>query len=105
MVRAQTLVFLGVDVPLCLTRRPATLVEIEFSTNALDEAQLIVGIQDLKILRQPGFTPVRLEQAVGEAMEGAHPHPLCADSEHLLDAGAHLAGSFIGERDGENRPG
>jgi hypothetical protein len=74
MRRAQALVFLRVDVPLGLLGRPARLVELQFTAHALDQAQLVVAVEDLEVLRQPGVLPVRLEQAMGQTVEGADPH-------------------------------
>jgi hypothetical protein len=39
-----------------------------------DEALLVVAVEDLEPLRQPGFAPVQAQQAVGDAVEGADPH-------------------------------
>ena len=61
MSRSQTLVFLGIDVPLSLTRRPAGLVQLEFTAYALYQAQLVVAVQNLKILWQPRLPPVSLQ--------------------------------------------
>ena len=80
-----------------LARRPALLVEAEFADHPLDQPLLIVGVEDLEILRQLRFLPVRAQQAVGQAVEGPDPHALRVDLHQLLDALAHLGGGFVGK--------
>ncbi|MDT4853017.1 hypothetical protein FQZ97_872710 [compost metagenome] len=97
MLRADALVLLPVDEPLRLARRPALLVQAELADHPLDQALLVVGIENLEVLGQPGFLPVRTQQAVGQAVEGADPHAGGIDAEHLFDARAHLCGGLVGE--------
>ncbi len=47
----QTLVFLRVDEVLDFPRSPPTVIDLEILEQTLDEPQLIVCIDDLKILR------------------------------------------------------
>ena len=51
VARSQSLVFLPVDEPLGLLRRPARFVQIQLTANALDDAKLVVAIENLKLLR------------------------------------------------------
>ena len=51
MPRPQTLIFLGIDIPLGLAGRPARLIKIEFASDPLDESQLIITVQYLEVLR------------------------------------------------------
>ena len=76
---AQTLVFLRVDIPLGLPWRPAGFVQLQLPANPLDQAQLVIAVQYLEVLRQSRFLPVRLEQAMGQAVKGAHPHTVRGD--------------------------
>lgn len=97
VLRPQALVLLPVDEPLGLARRPALLVEAEFADHPLDQALLVVAVEDLEVLAQPGLAPVRAQQAMGEAVEGADPHARRIDPEQLLDAVAHLRRRLVGE--------
>ena len=38
---------------------PALLVEAQLANHPAHQALLVLGIEDLEILRQPGFLPVR----------------------------------------------
>ncbi len=101
----QPFIFLRIDEPLRLARRPAGLIQIQFPADALDQAQLIVTVENLEILRQASFFPVCLQQPVSEAMESAHPHAVGRQPQHFLEARAHLARRLVGKRYRENGPG
>ncbi len=106
MLRPQAFVLLTVDEPLRLACRPALLVEAQLADHPLDDALLVVAVEDLEILRQPRFLPVGPQQTVREAVEGADPHALGTHAEQLLDAVAHLGGGLVGEghrKDGVRR--
>jgi hypothetical protein len=105
MRRAQPLVFLPVDVPLCLLRRPARLVELQLAAHALHQAQLVIAVEDLEILRQARLLPVHFQQAVGEAVEGADPHAVGGHLQHVLDTPAHFPRGLVGKGHGEHRMG
>ena len=47
----QALVLLAIDEILDFARHPTTVIDLEVFQQALDEPQLVVGIDDLKILR------------------------------------------------------
>ena len=51
MRAAQPLVFLCIDVPHGLLGRPAGLIQPQIPAHALDQAQLIITVQYLEILR------------------------------------------------------
>ena len=72
----QAFVLLRVDPPLRLARRPALLIEAELADHPLDQALLVIGVENLEILRQLRLAPVSTQQAVGQAVKGAHPHAL-----------------------------
>jgi len=63
---------------------------------------LILGIEDLKELRQAGVAVMRAQQAVAQAVKRADPHAARADRQHRRDAREHLAGRLVGEGNGEN---
>ena len=97
MLRAQAFVFLAVDEPLRLTRRPTLLVEAQLADHPLDQALLVIAVEDLEGLGQARLLPVRPQQAVRQAVEGAYPHAGRADAHQLLNAVAHLGSGLVGE--------
>ncbi len=80
----------------CLGGHWASSISKLFSRRRIN-AVLIVGIEDLKGLRQMGLAPVRAQQTVREAVEGAHPHAAHRDTQQLFGAAAHLGGGLVGE--------
>jgi hypothetical protein len=50
MLRAQTLVFLGIDEILNFTRHPAIVIELKVLYEPLYDSKLIIGVNDLKVL-------------------------------------------------------
>ncbi|MNH08263.1 hypothetical protein D3C79_676740 [compost metagenome] len=103
VLRAQALVFLPVDEPLGLARRPALLIEAQLADHPLDQALLVIAVEDLEVLVQPGFLPVRPQQAMGQAVEGAYPHTGRVDTHQLLDTLAHLGSGLVGEGHRQDR--
>ncbi len=103
MLRAQAFVFLAVDEPLGLARRPALFVEAQLADHPLDQALLVIAVEDLEGLGQARFLPVRPQQAVRQAVEGADPHAGRADAHQLLDAVAHLGSGLVGEGHRQDR--
>ena len=101
----QAFVFLAVDIPLALFGGPALFVDLQFSVDAFDEAQLIVAIEDLEVLNQSSLFPVRPQQSVSKSVKRAYPHAAERLPHEGLDPVPHLAGRFIGEGYGENREG
>ena len=55
MVRAQPFIFLAVDVPHRLTRRPLLLIEVHRLNQTLQQTELVFAVEDLEILRQVGI--------------------------------------------------
>ena len=99
---AQALVLLRVDEPRHLARHPARLVEAEPADQALDEALLVLGVEDREALRQAGLAPVHAQQPVRDAVEGADPQRCRGQAELRLDARTHLARRLVGEGHGED---
>lgn len=59
---------------IALARRPLLLVEVHGFDQTLKQAQLVLAIEDLEILRQIGVHMVRTQQTVRQPVEGADPH-------------------------------
>ena len=56
----KAFILLAIDKPLGLFRWPLRLVQTEFPTDPFDEPQLVIAIQNLKILWQARFLPMGL---------------------------------------------
>ncbi len=97
-----------VDEPRGLARRKARFVEAECGNRALDQALLVVAVENLERLRQLRLAPMLPQQAMGDAVERADREPARVRQrglfEQRLRARAHLAGRLVRERDREHRP-
>ena len=86
-------------------RRPALVVDILGLQQLLDQADLVVGVEDGEV----GFEPDRLgmapEDARGERMESAEPHALDGRTDQPLQPLAHLACRLVGEGHGQDLAG
>ena len=96
-LRADALILLPVNEPLRLLGRPALFIQAEVADYPLDQALLIVRVENLEVLGQPRFFPVRTQQAVSQAVEGADPHAGRGVAQHVFDTVAHLGGRLVGE--------
>ena len=105
MLRSLAFVLAGIDEPLRLLGRVLGLVQFQLAHRALDHAQLIVAVEYLEGLRQLRLLPVSAQQAMGQTVEGAHPHGTGGDAQQLLDPPAHLARRLVGEGHGQHRKG
>ncbi len=103
-VRPLALVLPVVDLPAGLTWRKFRIVQSQSGDHALDQPQLVVGIEDLEGFRQARLAPVPAQQAMGDAVERAHGEALSAAGNQCAKARAHLARRLVGEGDGEDRP-
>ncbi|MNI66619.1 hypothetical protein D3C73_1221980 [compost metagenome] len=103
MLWAQAFVLLPIDEPLGLARGPALLIEAKLTDHPLDQALLIITVEDLEVLHQTGFLPVSAQQPMRQAVEGAHPHAGRVDAQQLLNALAHLGGGLVGEGHRQDR--
>ncbi len=101
ILRAPTLVLVPRDEPRSLARRIALLVEVHALHDALHHRELVLRIEDLEELRQPGIPVMHAQHPIAEAMERAHPHAARVDRQHRRDAGEHLARGLVRERDRE----
>ena len=90
-------IFLRADEPCGIARLEAFFVDTVGLHHPLDQGYLVRGVHDLERLRQPGLAVVGAQHAVGEPVEGAHPHAAGVDRQHRGDAGQHLACGLVGE--------
>src|SRR5947207_11928315 len=56
----------------------------------LDEALLILGVEDLEALSEIRLAPVQPQQPVCDAVKGADPQSAAGHTEQSLDASTHL---------------
>ena len=75
----------------------ALLVEVHRLDDALDGRELVGRVEDLEALRQRGELPVRAQEPVAQAVEGADPHAAHGDREHRVEPRQHLLGGLVGE--------
>ena len=102
MMRAQPFVFLTVDVPHGLARRPLFLIKVHRLDQAFQQTELVFAVEDLEVLRQVGVHMVRAQQTVCQTVEGAHPHAALAGAHQLRNTVTHLCRCFVGERHRHN---
>ncbi|MNO92617.1 hypothetical protein D3C76_841980 [compost metagenome] len=88
-----------------LAGRPALLVQAQLADHPLDQTLLVVAVENLEVLVQAGFLPVRTQQAMCQAVEGANPHARRVDTHQLFDPLAHLGGRLVGEGHRQDRMG
>ncbi len=99
-------VFLGAgDEPLRLLRRKALVVDVVLLHEPLDGRELVLRVEDLEGRGQVGQLPVRAQEAVAQAVEGADPHAAHIDRQHGRQARHHLLGGLVGEGHGEDAAG
>ncbi len=103
--RTPALVLVLVDVVLHFARHEARFVELERLDDLLDQAQLVLAVENLEALRKPGLAPVQSQQTVRQAVEGAQPQRASGTAEQCLDACAHLGRGLVGEGDGQDPMG
>ena len=83
-------------------RRPALVVEILRLQDLLQEAQLVVRVENGEVRPQPDEFGVHAQDLDADRMKCAEPgHALRRAGKHR-DALAHLARGFVGERHREN---
>ncbi len=101
--RGQAAVLPLVDQARELARRPALLVEPLGLDELLEDAKLVVGVEDGEIALQPYQFGVAAQHLRRDAVKGAEPrHPLDRVADHPADALAHLARRLVGEGDGQD---
>ncbi len=105
VVRAQAGILVVGDEPGHLLGHEALFVEVHALDHALDGRQRIGAVEDLEGLRQPGQLPVRAQEAVAQAVEGADPHAAHVDRQHRRQPRQHLLGRLVGEGHGQQAAG
>jgi hypothetical protein len=98
---AQSVLLGAGDEPLNLARGKTFLVRVEALQQALDERELVLGVEDLEQLRQARLAVMRAQHAVAQAVEGADPHAARVDRQHRRDARQHLLRRLVGEGHGD----
>ncbi len=101
----QTAVLEALDDRQQHARRPAAGIELGRLDHLLDQAQLVVGIEDREVGLEPDQFGVAAQQAGAERVEGAEPEALDALAEQQRDAQDHLARGLVGEGHREHLPG
>ena len=102
---AQAVFFATGKKPAQLLGRVALGIHVEGLAQPLDGRELVLHIQNLKRGGQPGGLVVRPQQAIAQAVEGAHPHAAQADGQQGGQARLHLFGRLVGEGDGHDAAG
>ena len=97
MLWPSPFILVSVDKPLHLPWREMGFIEFQRPDGALDQAELIVRIQNLEGLRQTSLFPVGAQKPMGDAMKSADPHGPERHAKQVLDPLAHLARSLVGE--------
>jgi hypothetical protein len=87
-------------------RRPALVVDLLGFQQLLDDADLVVGVEDGEVGLEPGELGVAAQDLHPDRVEGAEPgHALDRLADHGADAVLHLARRLVGEGDGEDVAG
>ncbi len=97
MLRTPALVLAAVDKPLQLFWWPLRLVQFQRLYGPLDQPQLVLGVQNLKALRQTGLLPMAAQQPMRQPVKGADPHTGYRCLDHLLDTAAHFTRRLVGK--------
>ena len=101
LVGAFAFFLLRRDEPLHLAWRITLFVNVQRPHQALHQRELILGIENLEHLRQPGFAVMRAQHAVAQAVEGAHPHAAGVDRQHRRQPGHHFLRRLVGKSHGK----
>ena len=84
------------------TRLHERIVDVQLLERLLDDGQLIGGVVDDEVARQPDRRRLATQQPRAEGMERRHPHAAAVRPEQVLDTRPHFFGGFVRECDGEN---
>ena len=106
LLRRQAAILPAVDQHRQHPRRPALLVDVLGFQELLQQADLVVDVQNGEIGLQPDHLGVAAQNLDADRVEGAEPrHAFDHVAYDLADAVLHLARRFVGEGDGENLAG
>ena len=100
---AEAAVLPAVDQPGQLARGPALIVKLGLGDQLLQQAQLIVGVDDGVIVLQPDELGMAAQHLGADRVEGAEPRQaLGRRAQVVRHALAHLARGLVGEGDAQN---
>ncbi len=85
--------------------RPAALVDVLRLQDLLQQANLVVGVEDREGRLEADRFRVAAQDARGDRMKGAEPHPFGGAADHRFEALAHLARCLVGKGDREQLGG
>ena len=106
LVGGQPLVLPALDDGVQEPRRPALGIDILGLEDLLDQADLVVLIEDREIGFKPDQLGMTAQHTGGDGMKRAQDQAFGgAGADQRLDPPAHLAGRLVGEGDGENLRG
>ena len=80
---------------------PAPLVDVLRVQDLLEQANLVVGVENRKARFEPDRFSVAAQDTRGDRMKGAEPYPVGGTADHRFEPFAHLARSLVGEGDGQ----
>ena len=103
--RRQSLVFPALDHAEHQPRRPALRIDVLCCQQLLDQADLVVGVEDREIALQPDQLGMPAQQTRGHGVEGTKPPALDRRADQGRDPVLHLARRPVGEGDGEDLAG
>ena len=83
-------------------RRPALVVDVLGLQDLLEQAQLVVGVEDGEIRLQADQFGVAAQHLGADRVERAEPRQAVGDAGQQPDPLAHLARRLVGEGDGED---
>ena len=83
-------------------RRKLLVVDIQGLQQPLDRGKLILGVENLEGVRQPGIAVMGAQHAVAQTVEGTDPQPARDDRQHRRQAREHLTRCLVGEGDGQD---
>jgi len=83
-------------------RGPALGIKVAGLDHLLDQAQLVVGVDDREVGLEADQLGVAAQQARAQGVEGAEPQALDAAAEQRTDPLDHLARGLVGEGHGEH---
>ena len=85
--------------------RPALVVDAFGLQQLLQQADLVVGVEDGEIGLQPDQLGMAAQHARADGMEGAEPQPVGGAADLAADPLPHLARRLVGEGDGQDLAG
>ena len=101
--RRQPAILPAVDMMRQHARRPALLVDVLRREQLLEQADLVVGVEDGEARLEADHLGMPAQNLDADRVEGAEPgHALDRFADHRADAQLHLARRLVGEGDGEN---